>query len=319
MTSTMRQRNTGSQINTTVSNDANGTKKLYFYHEIDPWQQDNHFIRSGYVKETGSFKECFKSLFYLHNESVNIYTHLLPSSLILVYVLYYVNFKLTIYDNYLGIWEKLNFIQFGAAATFCMFMSSTFHCIKSHSPMVCKWGNQLDYFGIVILITCSLISIISFAFYDMPYWKDTFVLLFLGLGSIVTVLTLHPKFSSNVYRPLRSAMFIIFGLSGIFPIIVAVDLLGYENAVERSSAGFLALEGFLYILGAVLYAMRVPERFTHLETDETSLLNNSRSAKFDIFGHSHQIFHVMVVLAAYCHWVALINCYDYLHQKILPS
>ena len=53
-----------------------------------------------------------------------------------------------------------------------MFMSSTFHCIKAHSHPVSKFGNQLDYFGIVILITCSLISIILFAYYDYPWYRN---------------------------------------------------------------------------------------------------------------------------------------------------
>lgn len=65
-------------------------KRLHYYHELDEWQQDNHFIKSGYVKQTNSYKECFKSLTYLHNESVNIYSHLLPLSISFWVILYYI-------------------------------------------------------------------------------------------------------------------------------------------------------------------------------------------------------------------------------------
>ncbi|KAK6463302.1 putative hemolysis-ralated integral membrane protein [Scheffersomyces coipomensis] len=318
--SNVRQRKatemSGSQTTTTNSQTV---RKLSFYHELDEWQQDNHFILSGYVKETSSYKECFESLFYVHNETVNIYSHLLPASSVFWTILYYINFQLEIYPNYLGVWEKLNFLQFGAACTFCLFMSSTFHCLKSHSHKISKFGNQLDYFGIVILITCSLISIIEFGFYDHPYYRDFFVTLFLVLGSICTILTLAPKFSSAQYRPLRSLMFVLFGLSGTFPIISAIQLFGYKAAAERCNINYLIWEGVFYISGAVLYAMRVPERFTHIEQDETSLLENAAVGKFDIVGHSHQIFHVFVVIAAYCHWLALVGCYHYLHKEILPS
>lgn len=321
MTSTLRQR--GSCADVTESENEGGaiktTPSLYYYHEIDEWQQDNHFIRSGYVKETSSFRECFNSLFYLHNESINIHTHLLPSLFVLLLIIYYVNYELPIYDNYLGVWEKLNFIQFGLAVTVCLLISSTYHCVKSHSHRISRVGNKFDYFGIVILITCSLNSIVLFCFYDEPFWKLAFIAVFFVLATTCTILTLDPRFATNTYRPLRSLMFILFGLSGVLPLIAAVKLYGYSAAVERSSAGWLALEGVSYISGAVLYAMRVPERFTHVEEDETSLLDKPLSGRFDIFGHSHQIFHVMVLVGAFCHWMSLLGCYDYLHKVILPN
>lgn len=292
-------------------------KRLAYYHELDEWQQDNHYIRSGYVKGTSLYWESFKSLGYLHNETVNIYSHLLPSSISFWLILYYINFQLTIYDNYLGIWEKLNFVQFGLACTFCMFMSSVFHTLKSHSHKVSKFGNQLDYFGIVILITCSLISIILFAYYDEPLEKWIFVALTLFFGTVCTVFTLHPEFSKNHYRPFRSTMFILFGLSGALPIVYGIYKFGVETTLERAGVKWLILEGVFYILGAVLYAARFPERLTHIEEDEHLLLLNPQAGKFDIIGHSHQIFHVFVVIAAYCHWLALVQCYHYLHQHIL--
>ncbi|KAI5955830.1 hypothetical protein KGF54_001332 [Candida jiufengensis] len=313
---TEQQQNPTSKIQSTKPSNSSA-KKLAYYHELDEWQQDNHYIRSGYVRGTSSYLDSFKSLGYLHNETVNIYSHLIPSSISFWIILYYINFQLTQYDNYLGIWEKLNFLQFGLACTFCMFMSSVFHCLKSHSHKVSKFGNQLDYFGIVILITCSLISIILFSYYDLPIQKWFFVGLTLFFGIVCTVFTLHPEFSKNTYRPYRSTMFILFGLSGVLPIANAVFEFGFDTTKERSGIYWLIGEGFFYILGAVLYAMRFPESMTHIEEDEQSLLDNPLSGKFDIFGHSHQIFHVFVVIAAFCHWKALVQCYHYLHQNIL--
>lgn len=320
MTGTIRNRMSTQdhlEVVTETSNlvDSSSTKKkLAYYHELDEWQKDNHYILSGYVKETNSYKLSLSSLSYIHNETVNIYTHLFPSLLTLAAVLYYIEYHLPVYPTKLG-WEKFNFSQFAIAVTICLGASATFHTLKSHSQKVSKFGNQLDYFGIIILITCSLISIVLFAFYDDEfYWKPIFVTTFLTLGSICTVFTLDPKFSTNTYRPLRSLMFIIFGLSGFFPVIVAVKKYGYHVAVERSNAHWLAGEGFFYITGAVLYAMRVPERFGSSNT-----VDRKAKGTFDIWGHSHQIFHVMVVIAAFCHWRALLGCYKYLHEVILKE
>ena len=45
---------------------------------------------------------------------------------------------------------------------------------------------------------------------------------------------------------------------------------------------------FLYMAGAFLYAMRIPERFF--------------PGKCDYWFHSHQLFHVLVLAAAFVHY-----------------
>ena len=47
----------------------------------------------------------------------------------------------------------------------------------------------------------------------------------------------------------------------------------------------------LYLLAAFIYVMRVPERFI-------------MPGKFDLFMHSHNVFHVLVFAAALTHWQA---------------
>ncbi|KNE02210.2 hypothetical protein QG37_00699 [Candidozyma auris] len=301
---------------TETIHESNNSRRLYFYHEIDSWQQDNHFIRYGYIKETRSFKECIKSLTYWHNESINIYSHLVPSMMGLFFISHYLS-KMPKFENYLGIWEIFNFYQFGIAATFCLGSSASFHCFKCHSPKVSKAGNQCDYFGIIVLITCSLNSIVLFTFYDLPSWRNAFIGLFCAFALMCTKVTFDVRFSTPAYRPFRSCMFIMFGLSGVLPVFTAVAKFGLEEAEKRANALWLVGEGFFYIFGASLYAARIPERFFHAK-GSTAAKKHLRG-KFDFVGHSHQIFHFMVVIAAYCHWKALIGCYIYLHEVVLES
>jgi len=63
---------------------------------------------------------------------------------------------------------------------------------------------------------------------------------------------------------------------------------GFIQAVYHASFGWLCLMGALYLLGAAFYALRVPERFF--------------PGKCDIWFHSHQIFHVLVIAAAFVHY-----------------
>jgi adiponectin receptor len=46
-----------------------GKKKVFHWNEIPEWMRDNIFITDGYRSQTNNYTDCFKSLFYLHNES----------------------------------------------------------------------------------------------------------------------------------------------------------------------------------------------------------------------------------------------------------
>jgi len=54
-----------------------------------------------------------------------------------------------------------------------------------------------------------------------------------------------------------------------------------------------------YIVGGVLYSFRWPERWA--------------PGKFDIIGHSHQLWHVAIVLAIYLHFQAVLSFHENRH------
>ena len=55
-------------------------------------------------------------------------------------------------------------------------------------------------------------------------------------------------------------MFIALGLSGVIPALHFVITDGFDHAVNYASLGWLVLMAVLYIVGALIYAFRVPER-----------------------------------------------------------
>lgn len=85
------------------------------------------------------------------------------------------------------------------------------------------------------------------------------VVIVLGFFSIVT--SLWDKFSTPQLRPVRAGVFTAFGLSGVIPAIHYVYMEGWFNDISRASLGWLVLMGLLYILGAMFYALRIPERW----------------------------------------------------------
>lgn len=58
-----------------------------------------------------------------------------------------------------------------------------------------------------------------------------------------------------------TGVFLTFGLSGIIPAVHYTLIEGFDYAITRASLGWLILMGVLYVVGALLYAVRVPERF----------------------------------------------------------
>jgi len=46
--------------------------------ELPEWMKIDELIHQGYRRQLNSFGACFQSLFYSHNELINIWSHLLP-------------------------------------------------------------------------------------------------------------------------------------------------------------------------------------------------------------------------------------------------
>lgn len=184
------------------------TALLLVWDDLPEWRRDNSFIHTGYRQTSNSYRRSFASLFSLHNESVNIWTHFLGSivfSALGLTALYF--FKTFIVPRYstASTIDVLVFACFFAGAFICLGMSATFHALCNHSPEVARWGNKLDYTGIVFLIVGSYVPALYYGFYCLP---DLMELYLIGVRveclpwsspqAILTMLTvlptdLHPR------------------------------------------------------------------------------------------------------------------------------
>jgi|JI10StandDraft_1071094.scaffolds.fasta_scaffold759303_1 hypothetical protein len=66
------------------------------YHSAPHYLKDNDQIHTGYRINFNSKRKLFKSLFMVHNESVNIWTHLLP---LLIFSALMISFYLVVDDH----------------------------------------------------------------------------------------------------------------------------------------------------------------------------------------------------------------------------
>lgn len=305
-TVTLRLERTTSQESTTfqsIRETIHSTKRKYLYkfNEIPNWQRDNNHIWSGYVKETQSFRKCLYSLFYFHNESINVYSHLVPSIVYITLVFFLMNklwvnvFPTTTFKDYIFI----NTFLIGCAL--CLMISGIFHCLKQHSEKQCKIWSKVDYLGIIILISCSMVSVIYYGYFDHHRYLYSFLTMVISLGVLCSLVVLNDTFDQNNWKPVRATFFILFALSGLIPLLFGIFKFGYLEVLNRICLKFIWLEAIFYILGAVLYSCKIPESWY--------------PGQVDLWGNSHQMFHCMVVIGSICHCKAIIESYNLLHGR----
>uniref|UniRef100_A0A1Y1MLP3 Adiponectin receptor protein n=1 Tax=Photinus pyralis TaxID=7054 RepID=A0A1Y1MLP3_PHOPY len=254
------------------------------FNMLPHWLQDNDYLKHGHRPPLPSFRDCFKSIFRIHTETGNIWTHLIGCiAFICIGAYFLVHPTLEI-----QLQEKLLFGIFFIGAIVCLGFSFAFHTVCCHSEFVSLLFSKLDYCGISLLIMCSNVPWLYYGFYCHFHPKVIYLIAVCVLGVATILISFLEKFSVPEWRTFRAGLFICFGLSGIIPAIHYGFLEGWFNSVSLKSLAWLFLMGLLYIAGAVLYALRIPERFF--------------PGKFDIWLHSHQIFHLFVISGALVHF-----------------
>ncbi|KAK3765196.1 hypothetical protein RRG08_051821 [Elysia crispata] len=263
------------------------------HHTLPDWLKDNDFLLRGHRVPTNSFLACFKSIFRIHTETGNIWTHLLGMIAFLGIAAYF----LTRPSIEIQWQEKAVFSAFFMGAILCMTFSWVFHTVYCHSERVGRFFNKLDYCGIALLTIGSFVPWLYYSFYCRLEPKVTYLALIIFLGTICIVVSMWDKFAQPQYRPLRAGVFVALGLSGVVPAMHYVITDGFWHAINFAALGWLVLMALLYIVGAVIYAARIPERIF--------------PGKFDIWFQSHQIFHVFVLAGAFVHYHGISEIANY--------
>ncbi|WOK97846.1 hypothetical protein Cni_G06554 [Canna indica] len=181
------------------------------------------------------------------------------------------------------------FFAFLGGAMFCLLASSACHLLSCHSRRLSYIMLRLDYAGIAALISTSFYPPVYYSFMCDPFICNVYLGFITILGVAMIAVSLLPVFQSPEFRPIRAGLYFGMGISGVVPVLH--KLVVFWNQPEAlHTTGYEVLMGVLYGLGALVYATRIPERWM--------------PGKFDIAGHSHQLFHVLVVAGAYTHYQA---------------
>jgi adiponectin receptor len=148
--------------------------RLLSWDEIEHWQQNNRYIIRHYRPATNSYHQSIASLSYLHNQTVNIYSHLLGALafIICTYILYDV-FSSRYHSATMT--DAFVFSVFFLGLFACLILSASFHTFNNHSHSISQSFLTLDMAGIVSLIMGSFYPGVYYGFYCEPeftyiYW-----------------------------------------------------------------------------------------------------------------------------------------------------
>ena len=178
----------------------------------------------------------------------------------------------------------------------CFGLSAMYHLFQFHSLYVCTCLSTLDFGGICISLMGNTYPTIYYPFAcaavhpqrNLFMWATTIS------GTFAFCALLTKKLSSSEYNGVRLIMFLFIGIIVTSPNIYLSSLQDEDNTSYFRWRPYL-IGGIGYIGGAIVYVLKVPEKFFPY--------------KFDIIGSSHQIFHVGVVVGAYIHFNAALEIY----------
>ncbi|KAJ0128762.1 Uncharacterized protein HZ326_28141 [Fusarium oxysporum f. sp. albedinis] len=258
----------------------------------------NKWILGGYRDISGSFHASLCSLLYVHNESVNIYSHLIPA----IFLLLGQHYHASGYPGITGA-DFIAFSIFMLSAVTCLLSSAMYHIFMNHSQRIEHFCLRLDMMGVVIFILGDLILGIYMVFWCEPFLRKTYWSMIGSLGTLAIFVTMHPKFQGPKYRLFRTLVFVATGLSGVAPLIHGINVFGMSQMMSKAFPYTLAKAGCL-LFGTWFYVTRFPESLY--------------PGKFDLCG-SHSIFHVLVVCAFVVQLIGYLDAFDYANTNLTCS
>jgi len=277
---------------------------LQRFEDLPVWYQDNPCVLSGYRPVSHSTPTCFYSWAFLHNETVNIYTHLIPA---ILSIFAQIALQVIISNHFpqASFQDRLVFSLNLLAVTIALLLSSMYHTLLNHSFHVSSLWLRIDYAGILTLTLGSFFSGIYVGFYREPKLRWVYWFMIITLSTLTAILVIHPRLQGLSYRGFRTAAFVATGLSGFVPVGHGLWMYGWEEMWIRSGMPFWFLEGFIYGVGAFFFTTRIPESVW--------------PGKFDVWGSSHQIFHVLVVVAGVVHLAGVWDSYKWSYYRYVHS
>lgn len=248
--------------------------RLLDFAKTPPHLQFNRFVLTGY-RPVSTSQDCLRSLFYMHNEFGNIYTHGIPLLCFLVLLPFSLPWR-EVESSWMCVVHYL--------ACLCPTVGSVlYHLFMNHRGGAHVYDTllSLDMLGVCLVNTLGALPIVHITLLCYPVLGRTAMLLYIllsahGIYCATTARSNFHRLRAFVWQAaFRMALFLFRWLGA--------------GAGSPASLRLFFTMDLLAALGGLINVSHVPERF--------------RPGCFDYWGNSHQIMHVLVVGSIlYLHW-----------------
>lgn len=263
---------------------------LYDLSGIPEWLKGNPFILS-YYRCGYSTQQCLKSVFAIHNDTCNIWIHLIGLCIVLVLSVH------VLLD--LGLHRTQDYLVFSVFQLGSLIMlggSCVYHTLSAHRcEQIHNIALAIDYFGITSMIVGSFYPPVFYLFSCTQVVRAAYLTSVTLLGILGLVGPFFSFFNTqNFYWP-RMILYSSLTSIGILPTIhMFFGLPSNELTTPLYSGMFLML--CLYLVGMLIYIFQIPERWF--------------PGQFDLWLHSHQLWHLFVLGAAVVHYFTCIGAFQ---------
>ncbi|XP_063781591.1 membrane progestin receptor gamma isoform X2 [Pseudophryne corroboree] len=251
-------------------------------------------IICGYRSPRSSATACVLSLFQMTNETLNIWTHFIPTWYFLWRMLSLLSSPGALHDPYL--WPLLVYLLSCCIYPLMSTCAHTFSVMSTQARHICFF---LDYGALSLYSLGSAIAYSAYVFPDRwvnSIFHQWFVSCAVFNSIISTGMACYSRFPEET-RPrlskvLRTTAFAHPYLFDSIPLFYRLFLCSGDDCTHNAALTMHIWHTILAFLTGFLFATHLPERLA--------------PGCFDYVGHSHQLFHVCAILGTYFQMEVLI-------------
>ncbi|CAL8352879.1 unnamed protein product [Merluccius merluccius] len=254
------------------------------------------YILSGYRPVGLSWRCYVLSLFQMHNETLNVWSHLLAGVCVALRFGVFAGLSL---DP-----ASLPLVLYVLSSLTYLSCSTAAHLLQSHSELAHYSLFFLDYVGVAVYqYGCALAH---FFYCSAADWRHSGVgEVFLPAAALLAWLTCASCcFAKLHYRrpyPLHRKLFQVVptGLAYLLDISPVAHRLATKSWFSNPAFPLHSLQVLLFMLAAFFFSCPVPERYA--------------PGQYDNVGHGHQLFHLLLALCTLAQQEALFQ--DFLSRR----
>jgi len=278
----------------------------------DDWQFLLPYEREGYREPMDTCGAC-RSICSWHNETCNIWSHLITIVVLIVLAIAYMPSDTT--STYI-----YRYWFFMVGCIICMSASSLYHILQSHqNKAFVLFMQRIDHVGIVAFFLCYAVGV--WLDNPAPSGVDTriygYTTIACGLITIPVVLYCNPETQRGLRLACYTATSVCFSVQVILELVWRSE----HDApnVWRESIIYWVFTALLMAIGFFCYTTYFPERgCTHIfycnrtrcgvqcSVHQQTTNGHCSSQRLDVCGSSHQVWHVCVSFAIFLQFANLV-------------